>query len=401
MKHRSVLLIALISLNVFILNAQNELRVGAKAPLIFFEHSFLDGYKIPENKPILLDFWATWCSPCVAGLIEWNENDERFSDKIEFVAISDMSSKNVESFIKSRGLSQHFVMDSLGRSMQRFGVYSLPYAFLIDKNRIIQWSGHANLLTPEMLDEFLRSGTIKPKKTVAIIAPKKELSRSNKEMKLIISEKAISKNAYSINFRFKPDTFRIIADRVMLYSFIQQLTIQKNGSNSRILIKDIPAQTLDKPISIDFANVNVDVQDTKDFILKSIGYEYSFNVSKQILDTLVWEISVSDSVKLEASKTFLIGKDGKSRGGSAFRNDSTTKFMGLNYSLSELANAIESTYHVICETKDLRNSGYDFIKVDNLSFENSRKDFHERYGLTFVSKRSKIEFLVLEGRIKK
>lgn len=396
MKHRSVLLIALISLYVFILNAQNELRVGAMAPQVFFEHSFLDGYKIPENKPILLDFWATWCSPCVAGLIEWNENDERFSDKIEFVAITDMSSKNVESFIKSRGLSQHFVMDSLGRSMQRFGVYRLPYAFLIDKNRKIQWSGPANYLKPEMLDDFLRTGTIKPEKVISNITPQNESSYSNKEMKLSITEKAISKEP-QIKYRFRPDTFNIMVDRQPLNSVIRLLTDPIYGNQPCRLIKNISSKTLKKSISIEFYNTSVNEQETKNFILNSLGYAYSFTVSKQLLDTLVWEITVSDSLKLEANKTFLIGRDGKSRGGSVLTNDSAMKLTCINYSVSELAKAIESKYHVICDTKDLSNAGYDFIKVDNVDFENAKSAFLEKYGLTFVSKRSKIEFLIFEG----
>lgn len=397
MKQRSVFVIALIVFNAFILNAQRELAVGAKAPQITFEHSFPNGYKIPENKPILLDFWATWCSPCVAGLIEWNVNVGRFSDNVEFVAITDNSSKNVDSFIKSKGLSQHFVMDSLGSSMKRFGVNRLPYAFLIDKNNIIQWGGHASTLTPEMLDEFLRTGTIKPMKVVSTISIQKESGLSNKEMKLTITEKAISLGS-PINFRLRSDTFKIMVDRFPLNAVISRLTDPQFGYQPGRLIKNISSQTLNKPISISFSNTNVNVQETKDFILKSIGDAYSFTVSKQLLDTLIWEISITDSSKLEANKTYLTGRDGKSRGGSSFKNDSVMKFTAINFTVYELANVIERTYNVICETKELRNTGYDFIKVDNLDYDKARKEFLEKYGLAFVSKRSKIEFLVLEGR---
>ncbi|MDR1518434.1 MAG: redoxin family protein [Dysgonamonadaceae bacterium] len=87
------------------LTAQNnKLKIGDIAPAIEFEKSYTHNYKIPSGKFIFLDFWATWCGPCVASLIRSNHLVEKYKDKIEFIAITDYSSKNIEEVIKNKAI---------------------------------------------------------------------------------------------------------------------------------------------------------------------------------------------------------------------------------------------------------------------------------------------------------
>ena len=143
--------------------AQLELKIGDKAPEILFTKSYPASYTIPNNKAIFLDFWATWCGPCIAGLIESNSLVEQYKTKIEFIAITDSTSKKVKQFINSKGFEYNFIIDKGISTFSKYGVSGIPYAFIIDSNKIIQWAGRSRKLTKDLLDEFIVTGKVTPK----------------------------------------------------------------------------------------------------------------------------------------------------------------------------------------------------------------------------------------------
>lgn len=140
--------------------SQIELTAGMKAPPIQFQKAFPSEYTIPKNKPIILDFWATWCGPCVAGLIENNELVKKYQNQIEFIAITDTTSKKVVDFIQSRNFNHRFLIDKDTQTFSGYGVSEIPRAFLIDGDNVIQWSGYGRDVNEEMIKEFILTGTV-------------------------------------------------------------------------------------------------------------------------------------------------------------------------------------------------------------------------------------------------
>src|SRR6185437_7311808 len=89
-----------------------------------------------RGKLILIDFWATWCGPCLAEMPGFQKIHERFGKDPRFVLLglsSDNSPEIAKRFVDSKdfGWRQAFVGNAQGRVPTDYTVRALPATFLI------------------------------------------------------------------------------------------------------------------------------------------------------------------------------------------------------------------------------------------------------------------------------
>jgi len=117
-------------------------EVGNLAP--DFQLQNLDGQTVSlgnlQGKPVLINFWATWCGYCIDEMPYIQEIYEEWSDKgLEVLAINKgESSAKVEEFIQSHTLSFTVLLDTKQDVAQRYNITGIPTTFFIDKDGIIQ-----------------------------------------------------------------------------------------------------------------------------------------------------------------------------------------------------------------------------------------------------------------------
>lgn len=87
------------------------------------------------KKPVVLDFWATWCPNCQRDIPHLNSFYQTYKDKVEVIGI-DLQEDPVaaQQFVTSRGVSYPIALDPNSEASQAYGVRYTNMHVLIDKN---------------------------------------------------------------------------------------------------------------------------------------------------------------------------------------------------------------------------------------------------------------------------
>jgi thiol-disulfide isomerase/thioredoxin len=170
--------------------AADELKIGSTAPELNVEHWVQNGEgkfkpvtKFENDKVYVVEFWATWCGPCIASMPHIVEIQKNYGDKgVQIVSISDEDLETVEGFLEKevkkpkkkkgeeedteetesdepltyRELTKSYCLktDPDGSSskdyMEAAGQNGIPCAFIVGKDQKIEWIGH-----PMSMDDVL------------------------------------------------------------------------------------------------------------------------------------------------------------------------------------------------------------------------------------------------------
>ena len=89
------------------------------------------------GKPIVLNFWASWCGPCQSEMPDFNEKYAELGGDVHFVMVNmtDGGRETVETasaFIEKNGYDFPVLFDTESEAAMTYGAYSLPTSFFIN-----------------------------------------------------------------------------------------------------------------------------------------------------------------------------------------------------------------------------------------------------------------------------
>ncbi|WP_139992568.1 TlpA family protein disulfide reductase [Paenibacillus paridis] len=113
-------------------------KSGVKAPS--FTLKSLEGktYTIGEtnNKPIILQFWASWCEACTIEAPTLQKLHAQFQDKIDFYGVNlsaeEKHEDQINAFIQKNGWNFPNLLDGNKRASYLYELHALPTTFIID-----------------------------------------------------------------------------------------------------------------------------------------------------------------------------------------------------------------------------------------------------------------------------
>lgn len=182
-----------------------SLVVGSAAPELNVEHwlSKGTGDRFPEvtkfeaGKVYIVEFWATWCPPCIASMPHLSQLQDKYADSVQVISITDESLETVQGFLLRKvrddpsktyaQLTKNYCLaadpdqSSHVSYTQASGVPGIPAAFLIGKTGKVEWIGH-----PLEIDEPLELVVTDKFDAVAYQKAKAEREQRMKELQAAV-----------------------------------------------------------------------------------------------------------------------------------------------------------------------------------------------------------------------
>ena len=93
-----------------------------------------------KGQVVYLDFWASWCAPCLASFPFMNHLQQTLGPHgLTVIAVNvDRNRADAEQFLHQHPAQFRVIFDPQGVLPERFSVHGMPSSFVIDRNGVVQ-----------------------------------------------------------------------------------------------------------------------------------------------------------------------------------------------------------------------------------------------------------------------
>lgn len=116
---------------------------------------------IKEKSYVFIEFWATWCAPCVAQIPHVNElNKATRQYNVTFISLSDEKTDKIKSFLNKKPINGVVAVDTNRFFFKKYDVKAIPKIVILSPEGALLWQGRANNLSESQLKRILQDGEI-------------------------------------------------------------------------------------------------------------------------------------------------------------------------------------------------------------------------------------------------
>jgi thiol-disulfide isomerase/thioredoxin len=138
------------------------LKRGDQAPPLGFE-AVINGpqpkdinWQTLRGKVVVLDFWGTWCAPCVADIPRVNDLVSKYhSQPVQFIAVGHENTRKVDYFLKKHPIATWVALDTDVSVFKSYTAFGIPHAVVVDQRGIVAAVLSPSDLTEKVIDDVL------------------------------------------------------------------------------------------------------------------------------------------------------------------------------------------------------------------------------------------------------
>lgn len=134
-----------------------QTQVGSTAPDFRLTTVFGESIHLSElpNRAILLNFWATWCAPCVEEMALLQIYSEKYPTELIILGINaDEPLRDVANFVELNNLTFPVLLDPDSRVQDTYGIRAFPTSYFLNQDGVIR-SVHIGLLSDSLMGDYL------------------------------------------------------------------------------------------------------------------------------------------------------------------------------------------------------------------------------------------------------
>ncbi len=131
-------------------SGERKVDSGAAQGLVMIQ-----GTAPKPGMPVILEFWGTYCGPCIASIPHLNELHEKFGSRVQFVAVSGEDTGTVKAFMANHRMAYPVAVDPSHEFFGAWKVKGIPDLVVLDGNQKQLWRGHSAALTSAKLASLL------------------------------------------------------------------------------------------------------------------------------------------------------------------------------------------------------------------------------------------------------
>lgn len=95
-----------------------------------------------RDKPVIINFWASWCGPCDIEAPDLMKIYDKYKDKVDLYAVNATTHdtlRGAKDFVKEKGLTFPILMDSKGKTEEAYKIYAYPVSLIVDRDGVVRY----------------------------------------------------------------------------------------------------------------------------------------------------------------------------------------------------------------------------------------------------------------------